>query len=136
MHRDAKIARTRDRAGLAGPQHARRAIEAAQAILHATGHGRPEGPLVPLGVGVHTGVAYVGSVGSEAGAVDITVLGDTANTAARLSSSAGIGEILISDVAFQAAGLDAGELEIRQVDLNGKSQPVLVHVLTPQEKPQ
>lgn len=68
--------------------------------------------------------------------MDITVLGDTANTAARLSSSAGIGEILISDVAFQAAGLDAGELEIRQVDLNGKSQPVLVHVLTPQEKPQ
>lgn len=120
--------------GLAGQQHARRAIEAAQEILKSTGHGHPDGPWIPLGIGVHSGVAFVGAVGSESGAVDITVLGDAPNTAARLSSSAGIGEILISDAAFQAADLDTGEMEIRQVALKGKSQPVLVHVLAIQEK--
>lgn len=115
--------------GLAGPEHARRAIEAGQEILRATGHGHPEGPWIPLGLGVHTGVAFVGAVGSESGTADITVLGDAANTAARLSSSAGVGEILISDAAFRAGALDLGDLETRQLELKGKTQPVLVHVL-------
>ncbi len=115
--------------GLAGPEHARRAIEAAQEILRATGHRQPEGPWIPLGVGVHTGVAFVGSVGSESGASDITVLGDAANTAARLSSSARVGEILISDAAYRAAGIAFGALEERQLELKGKSEPIHVHVL-------
>lgn len=115
--------------GLAGPEHARRAIHAGQEILRATGHGQPEGPWVPLGVGIHTGVAFVGAVGSDSGTTDITVLGDVANTAARLSSSAGVGEMLISHAAFQAAALDLGDLATRQLELKGKSQPVLVHVL-------
>ena len=53
----------------------------------------------------------------------------SANTAARLSSSAGVGEILISDAALQAAGLDQEGLETRQLDLKGKTQPVVVHTL-------
>ena len=115
--------------GFAGPAHARRALEAAQELLRATGHARPEGPWIPLGAGVHTGTAFVGSLGSEGGTSDITVLGDVANTAARLASSARQGEILISDAAYTAAGLDLGQLEKRNLELKGKSQPVLVHVL-------
>lgn len=115
--------------GFAGPQHSRKAIEAARKILIATGHGQPGGPWIPLGVGVHTGIAFVGSVGSKDGTSDITVLGDAANTAARLSSSAGPGEILISDAAYTAAGLDLGELPTRRLALKGKSETVLVHVL-------
>ena len=91
--------------------------------------GRAEAPWIPLGAGVHTGVAFVGSVGSERGTSDITVLGDAANTAARLASSARQGEILISDAAYQAAALDLGELEERRLELKGKSERVLVHVL-------
>jgi adenylate cyclase len=116
--------------GFAGLTHARRALEAAKEILRATGHARSEGPWIPLGAGVHTGIAFVGSLGSEGGTTDITVLGDTANTTARLASSARQGEILISDAAYTAAGLDLGQLEKRQLELKGKSQPVLVHVLT------
>jgi len=115
--------------GFAGPQHALRAIEAAQGILRATGHPDRNGPWIPLGVGVHTGKAFVGSVGSEAGTYDITVLGDVPNTAARLSTAARQGEILISDDSRQAAGLDAGELEVRTLDLKGKQRAVTVHVL-------
>jgi adenylate cyclase len=116
--------------GFAGPEHARRALEAAQEILRATGHTHGGSPWIPLGVGVHTGTAFVGAVGSAGGTSDITVLGDAANTAARLASSAGQGEILISEAAYSAAGLDFGELEVRNLELKGKSQPVRVHVLT------
>ncbi len=116
--------------GIAGPAHARRAQEAAQEILRATGHARPEGPWIPLGVGVHTGTAFVGSVGTQGGTSDITVLGDAANTAARLASSARSGEILVSDAAYTAASLDLCELDRRYLELKGKSQPILVHVVS------
>ena len=115
--------------GFAGPEHARRALEAAQEILRATGHNYPEGPWIPLGAGVHTGTAFFGSIGSDEGTFDITVLGDAANTAARLASSAGQGEILISGAANTAAGVNLGHLEQRNLELKGKSRPVLVHVL-------
>lgn len=116
--------------GFAGSAHAQRAIEAAQEILRETGHDKPQGPWIPIGVGVHTGTAFVGSVGSEEGTSDITVLGDVPNTAARLASSAKQGEILISDAAYKTAELDFGQLEKRSLELKGKNQPVLVHVLT------
>lgn len=116
--------------GLAGKEHALRAIGAAQEILRATGHGSPDGPWIPLGVGVHTGIAFVGSVGSQHGTVDITVLGDAANTAARISSSAKPGEILISEAACKAAGLMDSSLEKRLLELKGKSEPVPTCVLT------
>jgi class 3 adenylate cyclase len=89
-------------------------------------HG--EKPWIPLGVGVHTGIAFVGSVRSEGGISDITVLGDAANTTARLASSALTGEILVSDEAYSAAGMDLGQTERRSLVLKGKSQPVSVHV--------
>ena len=115
--------------GFTGPAHARRAVVAAQWILRSTGHGRDGPPWIPLGVGVHTGTAFVGSVGVEGGTSDITVLGDPPNTAARLASSAREGEILISDPAYRKAGLEFGGLEQRRLELKGKSQAVLAHVL-------
>ncbi len=116
--------------GIAGPQHARLAVEAALEILHVTGHDNQDGPWIPLGAGVHTGIAYVGAFGSEEGTVDITVLGDAANTAARLSTVAAQGEILVSAAAYTAAELDMTHLEQRQLNLKGKSRSVSTHVLT------
>jgi class 3 adenylate cyclase len=69
-------------------------------------------------------------LGSDSGTSDITVLGDTANTAARLSTSAGIGEILISEAAAKHAGyIGIENLEQRNVELKGKSEKMLVSVL-------
>lgn len=115
--------------GFAGPNHACRAVEAAREILRATGHSAGEKPWIPIGVGIHTGTAFVGSVRSEGGMSDITVLGDAANTAARLSSSARVGEILISDHAFSACEMDPAGIEMRSLELRGKSRPVSVHVI-------
>ena len=115
--------------GFAGDQHAWRAVEAAQEVLRVTGHNGPGGAWIPLGVGVHTGVAFLGSVGSKDGTTDITVLGDAPNTAARLSSSAGPGEILVSEATSAAAGFNVDRMEKRLLELKGKREPVAVYVL-------
>jgi adenylate cyclase len=103
---------------LAGPDHARRATEAADALLRATGHGSEDRPWVPLGAGVHTGIAFVGIVGS-ADASDFTALGDPVNIAAHLASHAAIGEILVTTEAAAAASLPSDGLEHRNVSLKG-----------------
>lgn len=115
--------------GFAGKRHAELAIKGAQQLLRATGHGQSNGPWVGVGVGVHTDIAFVGAVGKEGGATDITVLGDAPNTAARLASASAAGEILISDSAFAASRMDGQGQERRELKLKGKSNPVGVRVL-------
>ena len=115
--------------GFAGLEHPRRAIEAAQELLRLTGHRDANGPWLPVGIGVHTGHAFVGVVGGEESTVDFTALGDNVNITARLASQAGPGEILISEAAYSAAGLNREDLERRQMDLKGKSEPIGVRVL-------
>ena len=114
--------------GFAGQAHRREALEAATELLHATGYHDAGGPWIPIGIGIHTGVAFIGAVGSKGHAVDVTVLGDPANVAARLSSAAAAGEILITSDAVSEA-LDIERLEHRELSLKGKSQTVGVYVL-------
>ena len=115
--------------GFAGPEHPRRAIEAAQELLRLTGHRDSKGPWLPVGIGVHTGMAFVGVVGDEKSTADFTALGDNVNITARLASSAAAGEILISDASYSASGLKLQNLEHRQMELRGKSEPIGVRVL-------
>jgi class 3 adenylate cyclase len=57
----------------------------------------------------------------------VTVLGDPANVAARLSSKAAAGEILLTREAASDS-LDMEHLERRELELKGKSQPVGAYV--------
>jgi len=111
-----------------GPHHQRVALKAAKDLLHATGYDDPSGPWIEVGVGIHSGLAYIGTVGSKDSVTDITVLGDVPNVAARLSSAAGSGEILISENASRNAEYPFS-VEKRLLDLKGKSQPMPVYVL-------
>jgi adenylate cyclase len=112
-----------------GKNHAIMAIQAAQDLLRVTGHADPNGPWIPVGVGVHTGLAYVGAVGSKDGVKEIAVLGSAANLTARLSSQAKSGEILVSEDAAKSAELDISSFEKRVLDLKGISQSVPVSVI-------
>lgn len=110
------------------PQHAATAVDAARTLLAATGFGTSSGPWVPIGIGVNTGVAYVGSIGDSAD-TELTAMGDVVNVTARLSSVAAAGEILVTTAAAAAAGLP-GDLPRRSLQLKGKSQPTDVVVVT------
>lgn len=121
--------------GIAGPDYTRRAVEAAEALLRASGHGSEEGPWIEIGAGVHTGRVYVGAVGSSESMCVITVLGEAANITARLASTAGVGEVLVSEYARVAAGLDLPGAESRLEEVRGMSESVPVHVLRPGAEP-
>ena len=111
-------------AGFAGPDYIERTIHVAQSLLHAM-----ELQKIPVGIGVHAGIAYFGSIGTEEGLLDISAKGEEVNTAARLASKAGIGEIIVSEQALQKAGIDGSSLESRTLELKGISEPVTVRVM-------
>jgi adenylate cyclase len=106
-----------------GPDHGRKAVEAAADLLRATAD------LVPVGAGVHTGIAYVGAVGSDSTVADFTALGDSVNVTARLASLADAGEVLITEAAHTASGSDLGALDRREPSLRGLEAPLAVRVL-------
>ena len=113
---------------LAGEGHAGAAVDAAVAVLQATGHAS-DAPWIPVGAGVNSGTAYVGVVGT-AEHVEFTALGDVVNITARLASAAGAGEVLVTESAAQAAHLSVSGLERRHLDLRGKTEATDVLVLT------
>jgi adenylate cyclase len=113
-----------------GSNHARPAVLAAKELLCVMGYENKQGPWLPVGVGIHTGIVFFGTIsGSEGSVTDVAALGDNVNITARLASKAAPGEALISDAAYKAACLDLGDLEQRQLELKGKSEPISVRVL-------
>jgi len=68
---------------------------------------------IPVGIGVHAGVAYFGAMGTADGLTDISAIGDEVNVAARLAAKAAAGEIVVSEQALKEAGIDGSELESR-----------------------
>lgn len=59
---------------------------------------------MPVGVGIHSGMPWVGSIaGASGAAADFTALGDNMNVAACLASKAAEGEVLISEATHEAA---------------------------------
>jgi len=111
-------------AGFAGKDYVARTIRAAQKIQKAM-----EGQKIPVGIGVHAGVAYFGAMGSAEGLINISAIGDEVNTAARLASKAAAGEIIVSEVALEQAHMNTNELESRKLELKGISEQVSVRVM-------
>jgi adenylate cyclase len=110
---------------LTGPNHAAAAVRAAEHLLLETGHGDEGGPWLPLGAGVHTGVAFVGMV-SRGTSSDFTAFGDAINVAAHVAAQAASGEILITDPAAAAAGIALDGLERRHLSLKGHEADAVV----------
>lgn len=118
---------------IAGELHAARAIEAGEAVLRAVADPELVAGGVRVGVGVHTGTAFVGAIGSD-DRLDFTALGDTVNVAARLGGDARAGELLVSGPAWMSAhrgeGGETGEAgERRVLALKGRTEPLDVVVL-------
>jgi adenylate cyclase len=111
-------------AGFAGPDYVGRTIEVAQKLSQIMAREQ-----IPVGIGVHAGVAYFGAMGSTEGLVNISAIGEEVNLAARLASAAAAGEIIVSEQALAKAGLATGHLEPRSLALKGISEQVPVRVM-------
>lgn len=118
--------------GVSGPHHARAALEAGVELLDRAGrpNATPDGP-IPLGGGVHTGVAYVGPAGQAGIVDDFTALGDAVNTTARLASAAAEGELLVTVDAATAADAPTAGVEHRVLDVRGREATIEALVLRP-----
>jgi len=90
------------------PDHAVRAVAAALEMSAALDEFRDElgtlGAALDIGIGLHTGNAVVGFIGSDE-RLDYTAIGDTVNSASRVESTTkGISRILVSRTTREAAG--------------------------------
>ena len=111
-------------AGFAGKDYVARTVRAAQNIAFLMQRQN-----IPVGIGVHAGVAYFGAMGSAEGLVEISAIGEEVNAAARIASKAATGEIIISEAALKQTDMDGSRLESRKLDLKGISEPVAVRVI-------
>jgi class 3 adenylate cyclase/tetratricopeptide (TPR) repeat protein len=114
-------------APLTHEDHVRRALLAAVAIQRALGddgeravHGWLD---LSLRIGVHTGPVVFGSIGDRL-PMDPTVIGDTANVAARLQQSAEPGTILLSEATRLLAQGFARVEAVGPLSLKGKAEPI------------
>ena len=112
------------------PDHAQQAIDAAIAIQENAASAFPadwEGAC--LRVGINTGAAFVGRVGSD-DVKDYTAVGDTVNVAQRLQSEAEPGEVLVSASAYDQVRERFPGAQSRVLALKGRTEPVVAYSLT------
>ena len=102
-------------------------ISAAERLLSEIDHQQAE-DVLPVGVGIHIGVASVGNVG-QGKTKNFTAVGDVVNTAARLQSCALPGQIVVSDEVYARAAGHCSRAEHVSLSLKGKSEPVGAHVI-------
>jgi len=118
-------------APLGNPDDADRAMQAAVDMMAAldalNARWREQGrPTLEIGIGLNYGEAFAGNIGSER-RLEFTVIGDTVNTASRLCSAAGAGEILLSE-GMKRAMTSAPPLEKRPaMELKGKKGSLPVY---------
>jgi adenylate cyclase len=111
-------------AGFAGRDYAAKTVRAAQTIARVM-----QQEDIPVGIGVHAGVAYFGTMGDADSVVNISAIGDEVNAAARIASKAAAGEILLSETALAQAHVDGNGLESRTLELKGIRAPMTVRVM-------
>ena len=106
------------------PDHAKRAARAGLAIVAAgrpVAASHPEWPI--FRVGVNTGPAVIGVVGSDARR-SFAAIGDSINTAARLMAAGEPGQVVVGKATWHALGEARSGEPLGAVRVKGKRDPV------------
>jgi adenylate cyclase len=82
-------------------------------------------PPLQIGIGIHSGPVVAGYIGSSK-SLSYTVIGDTANTSARLCGVAQGGQILVSEQTLMRLGSRFRYQELPPAQLKGKERPFRV----------
>jgi adenylate cyclase len=107
-------------AGVDQPDHARRAARAGLAVIRACRPLADAHPTWPtFRVGINTGPAVVGNVGSDARR-SFGVIGDTTNTAARLMAAGEAGQVVVGKRTWDALGEDRSGEPLGLVAVKGR----------------
>lgn len=117
-----------------GTDYRRRSVLTGIELLRAIGYTPGQEPWLPVGVGINAGPAFVGKVGA-AGGHQVTALGDTVNSAARLQGHAGPGEVVFAETLYQDVADLYPDAERREVALRGRDEAMQVRVLRPADLP-
>lgn len=114
------------------PDHVERAVHAALAIqsrLTIYHRHLPPERVLHFGIGIHTGEAVVGNVGSEQ-RKDYSAVGDVVNLCKRLQELAGVDQILISRDVYEQAGEKVRVESLPPVHVRGRqTQEEVFHLL-------
>ena len=118
----------------ATPEDARNAVHAAVAMQRRLLTLNPEliaegFSSIAIGIGLHTGEATIGYIGSEQRS-EYTAIGDTVNLAARLEQNTVGGQILISDATAIAAGNIYPMMRRDPLTVKNRKQPVDLYEIT------
>jgi class 3 adenylate cyclase len=111
------------------PDHALRAVRTALRIrdsIHALHNDLPPEYHLNFGVGVHTGEAVLGLIGTDR-RLEYTAIGDSVNTAKRIQENAGPGQILISLPAYCQVAQYVQVRPVEPILAKGKREPVQVY---------
>ncbi len=84
------------------------------------------GRTVSFGIGVNTGYAVVGNIGSK-DRMDYTAIGDTVNTSARLESNAKPGQVLISQATYELVKDRVEVTSLGGIKVKGKAEELMVY---------
>jgi adenylate cyclase len=103
------------------------AMQGAMAEINAV-HAAAGLPRFEMGIGLHTGEAVVGNIGSEQRA-KYAVVGSAVNLAARIESITVGGQILLSAATLRAVSELATVGEPFTVEVKGVSEPLVLHEL-------
>jgi len=104
--------------GFSGPDYVARAGRAGLAVARASAQAG-----IPVGIGLHSGTAYMASVHANKGGFrDVSIFGEAVNIVARLSNEAAAGEVIMTqDI---ATSINAGDavvpLSLKGIDASVK----------------